>query len=134
MTRNFGLLAMSTIGLALLAPGCVFQPPTSEEANSESERSGWRGIGAEIDPGQIADGRRVAQRECASCHSIDTTSVSPIQAAPPLRDVLAMHDPDFLAYRFIDAMRIGHDEMPLFDFDIRSADALIAYIKSISGN
>jgi hypothetical protein len=29
-------------------------------------------------------------------------------------------------------MRIGHDEMPLFDFNVRAADALIAYIKSIT--
>ena len=43
-----------------------------------------------------------------------------------------MNDPDALAYRFIDAMRVGHDEMPRFDFDIRAADALIAYLESIN--
>lgn len=118
----------------LLACGCMLAGPDAGiQARSESERSGWAGTSADIDPEQAADGQRIAQRECASCHSIDRASVSPNPSAPPLREVLAMNDPDFLAYRFIDAMRVGHDEMPLFDFDVRSADALIAYIKSISG-
>lgn len=131
--RAVAPMALMAAICLLMMTGCV-QDPARMAASSESERKGWGGIGADADPGQIADGQRIAQRECASCHSIDATSVSPIQSAPPLRDVLAMNDPDFLAYRFIDAMRIGHDEMPLFDFDIRSADALIAYIKSINGS
>jgi hypothetical protein len=28
-------------------------------------------------------------------------------------------------------MRVGHNEMPLFNFDVRGADALIAYLRSI---
>jgi hypothetical protein len=27
---------------------------------------------------------------------------------------------------------VGHDNMPRFDFDVRAADALLAYIGSIS--
>lgn len=136
MTSRMNILrkASSVLVPILLACGCVsVGPDAGMQARSESERSGWAGTSADVDPEQAADGQRIAQRECASCHSIDRTSVSPNQSAPPLREVLAMNDPDFLAYRFIDAMRVGHDEMPLFDFDVRSADALIAYIKSISG-
>jgi mono/diheme cytochrome c family protein len=47
--------------------------------------------------------------------------------------MLALNDPDNLAYRLIDGMRVGHDEMPRFDFDIRAADALVAYLGTISG-
>lgn len=86
----------------------------------------------DLDPEQVQAGQRIAERECASCHSIDRTSISPNRSAPPLREVLAMNDSEFLAYRFIEAMRITHDKMPLFDFDVRSADALIAYIQSIN--
>lgn len=99
---------------------------------SESEEKGWAGTSLEPDATQIAEGRRIAETECAVCHAIDLFSRSPNPAAPPLREVLAVNDPDSLAYRFIDALRIGHDEMPLFDFDIRAADALVAYLKSIS--
>lgn len=86
----------------------------------------------DLDPEQVQAGQRIAERECASCHSVDRTSISPNRSAPPLREVLAMNDSEFLAYRFIEAMRITHDKMPLFDFDVRSADALIAYIQSIN--
>lgn len=127
-------LALATVICLVMVAGCVLADPVAGiQARSESERSGWAGTSTGVDPEQAADGQRIAQRECASCHSVDRTSVSPNPSAPPLREVLAMNDPDFLAYRFIDAMRVGHDEMPLFDFDVRSADALIAYIKSISG-
>lgn len=122
-------LAASSL-LLLLSGGCA---TNGGGPQSEVERSGWGGTDVELDPLQIDTGRHIAQRECAGCHSIDSTSVSPNPTAPPLREVLALNDPEFLAYRFIDAMRVGHDEMPLFDFDVRSADALIAYIKSISG-
>lgn len=121
--------------LLLLAPGataCTALCPGSVGVQTEVERSGWAGSKEKLDPVLVESGRHIAERECASCHSIDSKSVSRNLSAPPLRDVLALNDPEFLAYRFIDAMRIGHDEMPLFDFDVRSADALIAYIESIS--
>ena len=121
---------LAVLMVAFLQAACQTSPPGPQ---SEAEQSGWGGSREELDPVQIDIGRQVAQRECASCHSIDAASVSPNLSAPPLREVLAMNDPEFLAYRFIDAMRVGHDEMPLFDFDVRYADALIAYIKSISG-
>lgn len=104
----------------------------SEPAGGEVEASGWAGSTLAADPEQVAAGREIAQQQCAQCHAIDRTSKSPNATAPPLRDVLAVNDADNLAYRFIEAMRVGHDEMPLFDFDVRAADSLIAYIVSIS--
>jgi len=120
------------VALAPLVIACASFSQGSTGVQVEAERSGWAGSKGELDPVMVESGRHIAQRECASCHSIDSKSVSPNLSAPPLRDVLALNDPEFLAYRFIDAMRVGHDEMPLFDFDVRSADALIAYIESIS--
>jgi mono/diheme cytochrome c family protein len=101
-------------------------------ANSESELTGWKGIKTGTpDPRDVAEGRRIAQRECSTCHAIDRSSSSPNPGAPPFRDVLFLNDSNWVAYRLIDAVRMGHDNMPLFDFDVRSADALIAYIESI---
>jgi mono/diheme cytochrome c family protein len=102
-------------------------------ARSESEATGWSGakLGTP-DAELVAAGRRIAERECSSCHAIDRTSVSPPQGAPPLRDLLFLNDPDWVAYRLIDAVRMGHDNMPVFDFDVRAADALIAYLETIS--
>jgi len=125
---SVGLLAALVLAAPVLA-GCA---TPGVAAASESERSGWAGTPADLDMSQVAAGRIIAQRECASCHAIDATSVSKDLSAPPLREVLGVMDPDFLAYRLIDAMRVGHDDMPLFDFDVQSADALVAYIRSIS--
>lgn len=128
-------LAISLLAIAMTTGvvGCASQHD-DVLARSESEATGWPGVNFDgKDPLQVAAGRDVAEKQCASCHAIDRTSASPNRNAPPLRDVLAVNDPDRLAYRFIDAMRVGHDEMPLFDFDVRSADALIAFIQSISG-
>lgn len=119
----------------LLAGACAATGvPAGASLHAESEQSGWGGTGTMPDPAQIADGRRIAETECAMCHAIDARSVSPNPSALPFRDVLATNDPDQLAYRFIDAMKVGHDEMPVFDFNIPAADALIAYLKSISAN
>jgi mono/diheme cytochrome c family protein len=128
--------SVEQIGLALLtisflsAAGCA--SASRHPDTSEVERSGWPGTTIDVDLDQVATGKIIAQRECVSCHAIDLHSSSRNASAPPLREVLAFNDTEFLAYRFIESMRIGHDEMPLFDFDVRSADALIAYIKSIS--
>ena len=131
------------MGAAILAAwmASVAGCSTSEAAHSdrltersESEATGWGGVrSGAADPELVADGRRIAERECASCHAVDQGSPSPPQGAPPLRDLLALNDPDRLAYRLIDVVRMGHDDMPVFDFDVRSADALIAYLGSISG-
>jgi len=51
-----------------------------------------------------------------------------------MRTLLARYEPDMLANDFIEGVRVGHDEMPFFDFDIAAADALIAYLKSIDRN
>lgn len=113
--------------IALAACASPGAPP-----EGEAEASGWPGVALNADPAQIAAGRQIAEQECAQCHAIARTGASPNAEAPPLRNVLAVNDAESLAYRFIEAMRVGHDEMPLFDFDVQAADALIAYIATIS--
>ncbi|MEQ1784667.1 MAG: hypothetical protein ABMA14_25250, partial [Hyphomonadaceae bacterium] len=95
--------ALLSAGL-VLAAGCATGPATP---SSEAEREGWPGATIEIRLDDVAAGKIIAQRECASCHAIDAYSSSKNSSAPPLREVLAVNDPDFLAYRFIDAMRVG---------------------------
>jgi len=121
-------ITLVALGASLMA-GCAAAP---SGPNSEVEQEGWPGAVIDIKLDQIRSGKIIAERECAACHAVDSYSISKNPAAPPLREVLAVNDPEFLAYRLIDAMRIGHDEMPLFDFNVRAADALIAYIKSIT--
>jgi mono/diheme cytochrome c family protein len=81
--------------------------------------------------GQIADGRAVAQRECATCHALDQSTASPRADAPPMRDLLARYDKDVLANDLIEGIKLGHPDMPQFDFNVIAADALVAYLRSI---
>jgi mono/diheme cytochrome c family protein len=121
--RAIALLALVTV--ALLG-ACAGAP-----AAGEAEASGWKGV-SPPDPALISAGQEIAQSRCASCHAIGSNTKSPLAGAPPLREVLAGYEDDeVLAYRFIEGMRVGHNEMPLFNFDVRSADALIAYLRSI---
>lgn len=76
-------------------------------------------------------GRDVVRGSCASCHAIDQDMISPREGAPPMRTLLERYDSEMLAEDLIEGVRVGHDDMPFFDFDVRSADALIAYLKSI---
>ena len=85
----------------------------------------------ESDPGQIAEGRGMAVRQCSACHALDAGSTSPRPEAPPLKTVLWRYDEDALATHLIEGIRVGHADMPLFDFNVIGADALIAYLRSI---
>ncbi|MDP3493766.1 MAG: cytochrome c [Hyphomonadaceae bacterium] len=86
------------------------------------------------DAGLVSAGRDVAVRECASCHAIDQDMISPHASAPPMRTLLSRYEPDMLANDLIEGVRVGHDDMPFFDFNIAAADSLVAYIKSIDRN
>lgn len=80
----------------------------------------------------IAEGRAVAVAHCSSCHALDGVAESPNPAAPRMAELLGRYAPDMLANDLIEGVRVGHDEMPEFDFPVTAADALIAYLKSIS--
>lgn len=124
--RNvFGLTAMACTAALLAA--CATPPPAGE-----AEASGWPGVAAPTAE-LVADGRMIAETQCASCHAVTRVGASPRADAPPLREVLSHYEDDEgLAYRFINGMKVGHDGMPQFDFDVRSTDALIAYLRNIS--
>ncbi len=113
-------------GAVALLGACAGQPPAGK-----AEAEGWKGVAA-ADPTLVSAGEEIARSNCASCHAIGADKKSPLAGAPPLSQVLdGYEDDEVLAYRFIEGMRVGHNEMPLFNFDVRGADALIAYLRSI---
>jgi mono/diheme cytochrome c family protein len=77
-------------------------------------------------------GRQIVEQSCASCHAIGDQTRSPQPDAPPMNTLLSRYDPDKLADDLIAGIRVGHDNMPLFDFNVIAADSLIAYLESIS--
>ncbi len=89
-------------------------------------------FGAEFDQDLIEAGQDVVERECASCHALEQRSASRHPDAPPLNTLLSRYNAESLAEDFIAGVRVGHDDMPLFDFNVIAADAVIAYLQSIS--
>ncbi len=77
----------------------------------------------------VSSGHEVAATHCANCHAIDAGRESPLREAPSFHGILARYASDRLADDLIEGVRVGHDQMPVFDLDVQSADALIAYLE-----
>lgn len=89
-------------------------------------------FGSEFGYDLAASGRQIVQRECMPCHAIDRSSAGSYPDAPPLNSVLSRYNRESLAEDFISGVRVGHRNMPVFDFNVIAADAVIAYLESIS--
>jgi mono/diheme cytochrome c family protein len=92
-------------------------------------------VEATSSPTQIADGRAIAEAQCARCHAVAPGAVSPHPNAPAFSKLAARYAPaDFqtiLTEDFIVGAHVGAGDMPTFRFDPKGADALVAYLKSI---
>jgi cytochrome c len=76
-------------------------------------------------------GKAIAERMCAQCHAIGRTGDSAHAAAPPFRVLQNQIDISQFAQRLRSGLLTGHDDMPMFRFDRESADAIVAYIRSV---
>jgi cytochrome c len=79
----------------------------------------------------IADGRTIAQEQCAACHAIGLDGSSPNPKAPVFRTILSQYAEDALTTDLAEGVRIGHPDMPQIQLRPEGIDALIAYLKSL---
>lgn len=77
-----------------------------------------------------ADGRDIAEAQCAACHAVGPYGESPNPQAPVFRTILKRYNPDVLEEELIGGIRVSHP-MPEFQFNPQSTDALIQYLRSI---
>ena len=83
------------------------------------------------DAQSIADGRKIAEAQCANCHALDQDPKIRPEDPPPLRYLLAQYNPDTLSRDFQDGIHVGHEMMPDFVFGLLGAEVVLAYIVSI---
>jgi mono/diheme cytochrome c family protein len=76
-------------------------------------------------------GRKIMEAECARCHAVGKTGQSPLEAAPPFRDVVKRYEPDALAEAFAEGIVTGHNDMPEFEFTPEEISGLIAYLDTL---
>ena len=116
---------ISTVGLLLVLAACA--PVTSPEPSDPlTARSG-----SNISSDMIARGGAFAEAKCSGCHAVGATGVSPMAAAPHLRDIGLRYPVDQLAEAFAEGIVTGHPTMPEFVLSQEENRDLIAYLKSI---
>jgi mono/diheme cytochrome c family protein len=82
--------------------------------------------------GDIGEGRRLAQADCAQCHAVDKNAYSSNSAAPTFDDIANI--PGMTGRALIVALRTSHRSMPNLVVKDHDADNLVAYILSLKGN
>ena len=98
----------------LIATGCAPAPRASEAP-------------ADV----LAQGHEIAETQCSACHAVGPTGRSPRADAPVFRHILAQYGAEPLSDALIEGVKIGHPDMPLFKFDPKGVDSLVAYLRSI---
>ncbi len=80
----------------------------------------------------VLRGKALIEGQCARCHAIAEEGTSPLEKAPPFRDLHRKYPIDALAEALAEGIVTGHSAMPEFKFSPADIDAILAYIKSIS--
>jgi len=79
----------------------------------------------------VQRGQSFARVNCASCHSIDRLSPSPLAIAPPFRELHTRYNVEVLEESLAEGLVTGHPSMPEFQLDPGQINDLIAFLKSL---
>ena len=79
------------------------------------------------------DGKAILEKHCGRCHSIAATGESPLQPAPPLRQIYLSHPIEELEGGFAEGMGSKHQDMPQIQFSTEEVAAILNYLGSITG-
>jgi mono/diheme cytochrome c family protein len=82
--------------------------------------------------GMLAEGRALAEKNCAGCHAIGKTGVSPHRDAPPFRMIAARSRVDDLQEALAEGITVGHPDMPEFQLEPVQIMAFLSYLKSLA--
>jgi cytochrome c len=76
-------------------------------------------------------GRAFARANCATCHSIDKVSPSPLAIAPPFRTLHERYAVETLEEALAEGIVTGHPTMPEFRLEPDQIGNFIAFLKSL---
>jgi cytochrome c len=80
---------------------------------------------------EIEKGRVLIESNCARCHATGKEGASPLEKAPPFRDVVKRYEPESLAEALAEGIVTGHPDMPEFQFSPEQIGTIIAYLDSL---
>jgi mono/diheme cytochrome c family protein len=76
-------------------------------------------------------GRTFAINNCASCHSVDRITQSPLKIAPPFRILHLSYPIENLGEALAEGISTGHPTMPEFQLKPDQIHDLLSYLKSL---
>lgn len=79
----------------------------------------------------VAEGQRLAEINCASCHAIGASGESRHPMAPPFRTLSQNYRVNQLEEAFAEGVLVGHPDMPEFQLAPEQIDDLLSYIESV---
>jgi len=85
------------------------------------------------DAPSAADGKAILEKHCGRCHSLAATGDSPLQKAPPLRQIYLSYPIEQLEGGFAEGMGSKHRDMPQIQFSSEQVAAILSYLGSITG-
>jgi len=91
------------------------------------------GVARAAGDSDAAAGKAILEENCARCHSIDATGVSPLAQAPPLREVYLKYPIEQLEEGFAEGMGSRHRDMPQIQFSPDQVSAILSYLGAITG-
>jgi mono/diheme cytochrome c family protein len=86
---------------------------------------------APLTTADVAEGQRLAEIHCSTCHAIGAEGASRHSMAPPFRTLSRDYPVTALEEAFAEGILVGHPDMPEFRLEPPQIDAIIAYIHSI---
>ncbi|MGD9980534.1 MAG: cytochrome c [Hyphomonadaceae bacterium] len=111
---------LSLVAVAVILSSCASEPAPAPAAISTA---------AELDA-LAADGRDIAEAQCARCHAVGPYGESPNPQAPVFRTIFQRYNAEVLEQELIEGIRVSHP-MPEFHFNPQGTDALIQYLHTI---
>ncbi|HEY7297730.1 MAG TPA: c-type cytochrome [Xanthobacteraceae bacterium] len=77
-------------------------------------------------------GRAILQEKCGRCHAIEAVGESPLQKAPPMRDIYARFNPRELQAELSEGKVSKHKEMPQIAFSDEDVYAILTYLYALA--
>lgn len=79
----------------------------------------------------LARGRAFVATNCSACHAIDRDDESPLEGAPPFRDLHELYPVENLAEALAEGIVTGHSGMPQFALAPAQIEDVISYLQSL---
>ncbi|MGH1420104.1 MAG: tetratricopeptide repeat protein [Hyphomicrobiaceae bacterium] len=105
--------------------------PTLTGAKAGLDRLGHSQYGVDLKK-SMEQGKKLVEKNCAWCHSIEQKGKSPNPKAPPFRTIQQRHPLLALREPFTKGIAAPHDVMPKYALSPSQIDKIVAYVHSLT--